>query len=130
MTQTSYNQSMNKQHTSLRIWEYKSLHSKIQILKNMIEIVLISLFIFNPICQRKNEKKLLPPSQYSMITTTWGPSNEIPYIWTTFGCWGNSLHHIYHTTNRTDKKNYDHIKNNRISHDSFSIDNILNTNDW
>jgi hypothetical protein len=36
---------------------------------------------------------VLPPAQYSRTRTTWGPSNETPNIWTTFGWGGNSLYH-------------------------------------
>jgi hypothetical protein len=35
---------------------------------------------------------LIPPAQYSNTMTGWGPSNETPNIWITFGCGGNSLH--------------------------------------
>jgi hypothetical protein len=75
----------------------------------------------NDITKRKKKKICLfvhlwielLPSQYSRIRTGWGPSNETPNIWTTFGCGGNSL--CFHYRHISSYHQHNNKNNNTIS---------------
>jgi hypothetical protein len=61
---------------------------------------------------------ILPPAQYSITITGWGPSNEIPNKWTTFGCGGKVLFSHIHIQHHT-QLGIETIKN--ISSSKFSL---------
>lgn len=48
--------------------------------------------------------EMIPPSQYSKTMIGWGPFNETPNIWTTFGCGGSSLQTHKQTQTQTQKQ--------------------------